>query len=219
VTDLVVIAKACIPGRVKTRLVPPLSLQQAADLAYTCLADTLLAMQELDVERRILYFDGTEDQTPPEAEGFELVPQVTGGLDQRLGHIFDLCRDSPMIMIGMDTPQVSAQLLQPMLDGVRDGRADAWFGAARDGGFWSLGMTHPDGSLIRGVPMSVRDTGRKQLSRLLRAGLRVEQLTPLIDVDYATDAMDVAELAPDTRFAESVRELLLQGDISASEAS
>jgi len=224
-TALVVIAKACIPGRVKTRLVPPLSFEQAADLAAACLADTLSAMRELDVERRILYFDGTVDEMPPEAAGFEFVPQVGGGLDQRLGHIFDLCSGSPMVMIGMDTPQVTADDLAPMLDGaVHEDGADAWFGGARDGGYWALGMTRPDGSLIRGVQMSVTDTGRLQLARLVDAGLRVEQLATLIDVDYASDALDVAAIAPHTLFASRVRELVGTGVLDsdgfdASEAS
>ncbi|THG30173.1 TIGR04282 family arsenosugar biosynthesis glycosyltransferase [Naasia lichenicola] len=219
-TDLVVIAKACIPGRVKTRLVPPLTFEQAAELAAASLADTLTAMQELDVERRILYFDGTEEHVPDGASGFEVVRQVGGGLDARLGHIFDYCHDSPMVMIGMDTPQVTAAALQPMLDDLAAGApTDAWFGPARDGGFWALGMARPDGSLIRGVPMSLSETGRLQYRRLIAAGLRVRQLAPLIDVDYASDAIDVAEIAPHGTFAARVDQLISRGLVAESAAS
>ena len=57
-TTIVVIAKECLPGRVKTRLHPPLSLEQAAALAAASLDDTLGALAALPATRRILAFDG-----------------------------------------------------------------------------------------------------------------------------------------------------------------
>jgi hypothetical protein len=84
------------------------------------------------------------------------------------------------------------------------GDADAVFGPARDGGFWLLGLRRPDPSLILGVPMSQTHTGRGQLSRLLRASLRVRLAPELIDVDTAADAHEVAQAAPDSRFAATL---------------
>ncbi|MFT2691077.1 DUF2064 domain-containing protein [Clavibacter zhangzhiyongii] len=83
--------------------------------------------------RRVLLFDGT---TPPaEAAGYDVIPQVAGDLDERLAAMFDAL-DGPVLLVGMDTPQLTADLLRPVLDSWADGARgpDAWFGPANDGG-------------------------------------------------------------------------------------
>jgi glycosyltransferase A (GT-A) superfamily protein (DUF2064 family) len=199
-TNLIIIAKETIPGRVKTRLHPPLSLEQAAELAAAAIQDTLAAVAELPATRRILAFDG--NLFPPRSESYEIVPQVSGDLDARLGAIFDEC-EGPTVLIGMDTPQVSASDLAPVFDDWPAG-VDAWFGPASDGGFWALALREPDGDLIRGVPMSRDDTGAQQLRRLHQAGLRVGFLPELTDVDTIANAREVADLAPDSSFAATL---------------
>lgn len=219
-TTLIVIAKETIPGKVKTRLHPPLSYEQAAEVAAAAIQDTLAAASAVDVDRRILYFDG--NLFPPGSEDYEVVPQGTGDLDVRLAHIFDHCT-GPTVLIGMDTPQLDAQVLRDMFarwaaeddDEATDaGTTDVFFGFANDGGFWTLGMREPDGSLIRGVPMSKDDTGRVQLDRLEAAGLSVSLVPELVDVDTIDDARTVATLAPHTRFAETLRRI--EGTTSAT---
>ncbi|MGN6324570.1 TIGR04282 family arsenosugar biosynthesis glycosyltransferase [Pseudolysinimonas sp.] len=200
-TDLVVIAKECLPGRVKTRLHPPFSLEEAAELAAASLDDTLDTLADLPFERRIIAFDGTTP--PPLARGWEVVPQCAGGLDERLAAVFDAI-DGPTVLVGMDTPQVEAGVLSAALPDWPDD-TDAVFGPAVDGGFWALGMREARGDLIRGVPMSQSDTGVRQLARLTAAGLRVRLLPPLLDVDDIGSARRVAEAAPDGRFAATLR--------------
>ena len=204
-TVFVVIAKECLPGRVKTRLHPPLSLEQAAELAAASLDDTLRAVADLPATRRVLAFDG--EIPPAAADGWEILPQVSGGLDERLAAIFDTF-DEPTVLIGMDTPQVTAALLAPIF--AADDTTDAWLGLAEDGGFWALAMHKPDGALILGVPMSRDDTGAVQLSRLTDAGLRVHQLPTLVDVDTIEDAHRVAADAPDGLFAGTFARQLAQ---------
>ncbi len=199
-TTIVVIAKEPLPGRVKTRLHPALSYEQAAVLAAASIADTLAAIAELPATRRILAFDGVVP--PVGTEGYEVIPQVAGGLYERLGAIFDTC-DGPTLLIGMDTPQVTAADLAPVFDEWRAG-VDAWFGPATDGGFWALALARPDGGLIRGVPMSREDTGFIQLARLRSAGLGIGLLRPLTDVDTIHNAWDVADAAPFGAFAATL---------------
>lgn len=194
-TALVVIAKACVPGRVKTRLHPPFTLQQAATIAAASLADTLAVAGRVPADRRILYFDG--DPTGISCDGFELVPQPKGPLDERLAAVFDLV-DEPTLLIGMDTPQVSPH------DVRWPDATDAVIGLAVDGGFWALGMREPRGDVIRGVPMSRSDTGARQRAALARAGLTVELLDTLRDVDSAPDAHTIAAAIPDSSFARAV---------------
>ncbi|MEJ1154534.1 TIGR04282 family arsenosugar biosynthesis glycosyltransferase [Microbacterium marmarense] len=196
-TAVVVIAKECVPGRVKTRLSPSFTPEQAAKIAAASLADTLETARGVAADRHILYFDGDATTTPH--EGFEVIAQPRGTLDERLGAIFDLI-DEPMLLIGMDTPQVKpAQLRWP-------DHTDVVFGPAADGGFWALGMREPRGDVIRGVAMSQADTGALQLAALERAALSVEHLVTLLDVDLAADAHSVAAEIPGSRFAHAVSE-------------
>ncbi|MFE1285876.1 DUF2064 domain-containing protein [Streptomyces sp. NPDC058751] len=192
-TTLLVIAKEPVPGRVKTRLTPPFTPREAAELAEAALADTLRAVAAAPASRRVLVLDGAPGPWMP--PGFDVLPQCVGTLDERLADAFGRCA-GPALLIGMDTPQVTPELLTVGFDG-----CDAWFGPADDGGFWALGLAAPDPRLLRGVPMSTSATGAVQRERLVAAGLRVRDLPRLRDVDTAADAHAVAALAPRGRFA------------------
>ena len=196
-TAIVLIAKETLPGKVKTRLHPPLTLEQAAVLAAASIADTLAAIAPLRASRRILLFDG--NHLPPGSEHYDVMTQVEGDLDLRLGAMFDEV-DGPTVLIGMDTPQVTADMLAPMFEPWPAG-VDAWFGPSTDGGFWALALANPTGDLLRGVPMSRDDTGRIQLDRLEAAGLHVAMLPALTDVDTIENAVEVAAIAPNGSFA------------------
>ncbi|MEU4286259.1 TIGR04282 family arsenosugar biosynthesis glycosyltransferase [Nocardiopsis dassonvillei] len=200
-TTLLVIAKEPVPGRVKTRLTPEYSPREAAAVAEAALADTLHTVRSLPASRRLLVLEGRPGPWLP--PGFEVVPQSGGGLDERLAHAFARC-SGPSLLIGMDTPQVTGELLGPALAPDAWERADAWFGPSEDGGFWALGLADPDPRLLRGVPMSTRHTGRFQRARLVDAGLRVRDLDVLTDVDTPRDAALVASLVPGSRFGRAV---------------
>ncbi|TKK84989.1 DUF2064 domain-containing protein [Herbidospora galbida] len=203
-TTLLVIAKQPVPGRVKTRLTPPFTPGEAAALAEAALADTLAAVLATPADRHVLVLDGSPGPwTPP---GFEIRPQCGGGLDERLAAAFAACA-GPALLIGMDTPQVTPDLLEPALD---FGGCEAWFGPADDGGFWALGLADPDPALLLGVPMSVPETGAAQLARLHGKGLAVGELPALRDVDTAADARVVAAQAPWSAFADLHARLALR---------
>lgn len=203
-STLVVIAKECLPGSVKTRMSPPLSPAGAARVAAASLDATLRTVREVRVDRHLLYVQGTP---PTSAAGFEIMAQPAGPLDVRLAALFDATTDRTLL-IGMDTPQVQSATLQAILDD--DSDADAWFGPATDGGFWALGMAVPRGDLIRGVGMSLPDTGATQRRRLTAAGLRTRDLPSVTDVDTIETACEVAELLPGSAFATVLAAELLQ---------
>ncbi|TDC45279.1 glycosyltransferase [Actinomadura sp. KC345] len=201
---MIVVAKEPVPGRVKTRLTPAYTPGEAAALAEASLRDTLAAVAAAAAGRRVLVLDGVPGRWLP--RGFTVLAQRGGGLDERLAGAFGgAYRGRPLVLIGMDTPQVTPALLN---DASRSlARHDAVFGPASDGGFWLLGLRRPDAALLRGVPMSRPDTGAVQLARLRAAGLDVAALPELTDVDTAADAERVAAGAAGTRFAAAVRAL------------
>lgn len=198
-TTVLVMAKAPVAGRVKTRLCPPWDLEQAATLAEAALADTLHAVLASGAERRVLALDG--DPGPWLPEGFEVEPQVGTSFAARLAHAWARV-EGPSIQIGMDTPQVTPAALDDGLGHVVGGRAA--LGLATDGGWWAIAMAGPAPDLFSDVPMSTAATGARQLEAMRRAGLEPHLLPELTDIDTVQDARDVAGLIPGSRTAAAV---------------
>jgi rSAM/selenodomain-associated transferase 1 len=211
---LIVIAKAPVPGRSKTRLTPPCTPEQAAALAEAALADTLHAVLATPAARRVLVLEGEPGAWLP--AGFEVVPQRGDGLDERLaagffdavGPVGDAATASggrgPALLVGMDTPQVTPADLAAGWAALTAPGTDAVLGHAPDGGYWAIGLRVQDPALFVGVPMSTESTGRDQEARLREHGLAVALLPELRDVDRIDDARAVAALAPQSRFARAL---------------
>jgi rSAM/selenodomain-associated transferase 1 len=195
---LVVMAKEPRPGRVKTRLCPPLQHAQAAALAESALADTLDAVAWTPAARRVLVLDGTPGSWLP--SGFEVIAQRGEGLGERLANA---ARDvgEALVLVGMDTPQLTRALLCDALAQLAAPGIDAVLGPTPDGGYWTIGLREPDPAVFDGVPMSTAGTGAAQRARLQQLGLTTAELDVLRDVDTYEDAAAVAALAPWTSFA------------------
>jgi len=201
---LIVIAKAPVPGRVKTRLCPPCTPVQAAALAEASLRDTLAAALRTRAARRVVALDGAPG--PWLADGFEVIPQRGSGLAERLASAFGDV-GGPAFLIGMDTPQVRPEWIDAGLDALSERHAA--FGASPDGGYWGIGLRRPDPAVFAGVPMSEHFTGAVQRARLAMLGLATALLRPLLDVDTFADALAVAREAPRSRFAAELAQLEL----------
>ncbi|WP_051426361.1 TIGR04282 family arsenosugar biosynthesis glycosyltransferase [Jiangella gansuensis] len=205
-THVLVVAKEPIPGRVKTRLCPPLDPAEAARVAAAALADTLDAVARCGADRRVVALDGRPGPWLP--AGFEVVPQVRGPLGVRLAAAWRRV-GGPGVQIGMDTPQVTPSLLDDALGLLTGGDSrTALLGPAEDGGWWALGLHRWWPGLFDGVPMSTAHTGARQADRLRSRGLTVTALPMLRDIDTAADAVAVADAAPGLRTAGVVRALL-----------
>jgi glycosyltransferase A (GT-A) superfamily protein (DUF2064 family) len=202
---VLVMAKEPVPGHVKTRLCPPCTADQAAELAEAALADTLEAIASCRAGRRLLALDGQPGPWLP--AGFEVFAQQGRGLDERLAAAWDHAA-GPGLQIGMDTPQVTAELLDDCLCRLAAKGNTAALGLAEDGGWWALGLRRSDPAVFLGVPMSTRRTGSAQKRRLRELGHDPVGLPRLRDVDHVDDARAVAEVAPGTRFAAAYRRVL-----------
>jgi glycosyltransferase A (GT-A) superfamily protein (DUF2064 family) len=202
IARILVIAKAPESGRSKTRLCPPCTAGQAAQLAEAALVDTLDAVAATPCGGRTIVLDGDPGEWLP--EGFEVLPQPEGGLGERLAFAFEKC-PAPALLIGMDTPQVSPGLLGGCLSRLDEPGVDAVIGLCPDGGFWAIGFSEQVAGAFEGVPMSSDLTGKAQFERLIELGLNVEELAVLSDVDYFTDAESVAREYPESGFARALR--------------
>ena len=198
---IAVLAKAPVPGRVKTRLCPPCSPAQAAAVARAALSDTLAAARRVDADRHVLVLDG--DPAGWDGYGLEVVPQRGDGLDERLTAAFaDL--GGRTLLVGMDTPQLLTGGLAAAVHALATAGPGAVLGLAEDGGFWAVGLPAPDHRAFLGVPMSQSGTGAAQQRRLESLADAVHPLPRQRDVDLWADARAVAELVPHGGFAQAV---------------
>lgn len=216
-TTLLVVAKAPQPGLVKTRLTPPLTPEEAADLAAAALLDTLDAVRSaaavLGGPTPVVAMAGDLGGAARSAElrrsltGFRVTGQRGAGLGERLraAHA-DAAALGPVVQIGMDTPQVTGDLLVGAASELE--RTEAVLGPATDGGWWLLGVrTASLAQVLSGVPMSTGSTGRLTAAALGAAGARVTLIGELRDVDHWADVRAVAAGVPDSRFAAAAASL------------
>jgi glycosyltransferase A (GT-A) superfamily protein (DUF2064 family) len=208
---VIVLAKSPVPGRVKTRLCPPATPRQAADLAAAALADTLAAARDVRSARVVVALDGVPDAALCAAlDGTTVLAQRGGRLGERIAAAHaDVALVFPgarTVQIGMDTPQCDPAVLGRCLDAVAGPNGpDALLGPAADGGWWALGLRDPrHAELIRHVPTSRADTGVRTRAALEAAGLSVAALPQLTDVDTMVDAHAVARAVPASRFAAAL---------------
>ena len=195
---ITVIAKEPVAGRVKTRLCPPLTPEEAAEVARACLADTFDAVRNAadrhDDVRAVALIDGAPGPWIP--AGFEIVSQRGSGLGERLAAGFDDL--GPGLIIGMDTPGADAHF-DAAIDALRNG--DDAIGLTFDGGYWGIALATVDAAVFDGVPMSSAGTGQHQLAQLAALGRRVVLLPPVHDLDTIDDLVPVAAEAPGGRLA------------------
>jgi rSAM/selenodomain-associated transferase 1 len=204
VTTVVVMAKEPRARRVKTRLCPPCTHEEAAGLAAAALADTFAAVDATSCSDRVLALDGSAGAWVP--EGWTVVPQLGDGLAERLDAVVQAI-DGPVLVVGMDTPQLTAELLDEACTRLEQPATDAVLGIATDGGFWTIGFRGERAGAFEGVTMSTNETGGQQRARLADLGLTVTELDQLRDVDTIDDAHAVAALIPSSRFARALNEM------------
>jgi glycosyltransferase A (GT-A) superfamily protein (DUF2064 family)/SAM-dependent methyltransferase len=194
---VVILAKEPTPGKVKTRLQTRFSAAEAAQLAAAAIRDTQRSVRASRALRRILCWDGDPSDF---ADGFEVTPQRVGALNDRLVGAFadiDRHRSARVLLIGMDTPQITSALLDADWED-----CDAVLGLSEDGGFWAIGLRTPDAAgVFAGIEMSTVRTGSAQLARLLSLGRSVKLLPPLRDIDEPADAAYVADRYPGLEFS------------------
>ena len=233
-TSIVVVAKAPVPGRVKTRLCPPLDLEQAATLAAAALLDTVDAVEEccrtgwttpvlaLTGDLRAAVSGSQIADRLRRAVAADLswrtVRQRGRTFGDRLHHAhLDGGAGHATLQIGMDTPQVSGALLADAVRALWQPGVDAVLGPTVDGGWWALGLRpHVSSAFLADVVMSTPETGAMTLEALRRKQLRIEILPTLTDVDTMSDALLVADLIPDSRFSAAMQFLSSPRKVTAA---
>ena len=182
---IMLFAKAPVPGRVKTRLVPPLTPAVAASLHAAFVRDTLESLETLtaivDVELHTdIVTDAWRDIVVPrqlqhEGDlGLKMLKALAGALDR--GH-------SPAFVLGSDSPSLPPAHLHTLMRL----NADISLGPTEDGGYYAIGATrvHPD--LFAGVRWSTPHTLNDTVHACAECGLTTELGAAWFDVDDPPD--------------------------------
>jgi uncharacterized protein len=210
-----VVAKAPVPGLAKTRLAASVGDRAAADIAAAALLDTLDAVAAAPVQARVVALTGDVDEACAAAEirhrleAFTVVPQRGDDFADRLANAHAdaaaAAGNSTVLQIGMDTPQVSAEILTECAGELLE--TQAVLGLADDGGWWVLGVSDAAmADCLRTVPMSQPDTGALTLAALYARGIKVHLVAELADVDTVDDVEAVRRVcAVGSRFVHATK--------------
>ncbi len=187
---LLVVAKQPVPGQTKTRLCPPLTPIQAADLYECFLLDTLDTMRRVQDVRRVIGYlpEDAESYFSRLAPDMGLVCQQGDSLGERLDNLISaaLAGGSPRaVVMDSDSPTLPAAYVALAFE--RLNGADVVLGPTMDGGYYLIGMKLPQPHLLRKVKMSTAHVLADTLKLAKASGLAVSLLPTWYDVDTIAD--------------------------------
>jgi rSAM/selenodomain-associated transferase 1 len=215
---VLIVAKAPAAGRSKTRLVPPLTPLQAADIQRALLLDTLDACREEVAATGLLY--AHEEEAAALAElagpGARLILQRGRGLGDALsGAMSRLLPDGPVALVSADVPGVPQGSLRRAFETLEAG-ADVVLGPALDGGYWLIAMRAFHEAPFREIPWSTPAALGVTVKRCEEAGLDVQLLEPWRDVDTVVDLellLESVDALPAERTRTLLRDLVAIGTL------
>jgi rSAM/selenodomain-associated transferase 1 len=214
---LIVVVKRPQAGRTKTRLCPPLSPQQAAELYACFMVDTLALMAGVHgVDPIIAYAPHTAEAyfRSLADTAFSLLPQVGTTLGGRLNHVLNRCLANgydQVAVMNSDSPNMPPQYLREAFARLDGPAVDVVLGPTEDGGYYLIGLKRPCPPLFD-VTMSTPTVLQETLALARAAGLRAECLPTWYDVDTVHDLErligELADLPEDV--AVATRRFLVQ---------
>jgi len=190
-TRILIFAKAPVPGRVKTRLIPALGAMGAARLARRMLEDTLakaldagIGPVELCACPAINAADWADFPLP---QGVETSEQGAGDLGERMARasLRALTHNDRLLLIGTDCPDLSAQHLRAAAAALDDHEAAIY--PALDGGYPLLGLRSFHPSLFADIPWSTPVVAELTLARMQALQWRIWLGETLADIDDPAD--------------------------------
>ncbi|MFC1881596.1 TIGR04282 family arsenosugar biosynthesis glycosyltransferase [Thermodesulfobacteriota bacterium] len=193
---LVVVAKAPVPGEVKTRLYPDLTIDEATNL-YSCfIQDRIKEIGNLTaIDLAVSYTPADSKQyfTRFISNGFHLFPQRGKDLGERLSNIFEdkLAEEYDAVsIIDSDTPDLPRSIVEQSFQLLMSNGVDAVFGPCEDGGYYLVGMRKPHPELFQDVPWSTEAVLEITLERAAKLGIRTKLLPGWNDLDTFEDLID-----------------------------
>jgi rSAM/selenodomain-associated transferase 1 len=189
---IIVMAKAPLPGTVKTRLSGAYSDVEIVALASAFLADTVAAAKLIGPHVFIAYSPegGRSIIEPIAGGGVEWICQLGADLGERMYAAFAEAFEqgfTPLVIVGTDSPHMPTASYQAAMEILQGREADIVLGPADDGGFTLIGVSAPNPALFEGVLWSGPTVLKQTTENAERAGLQVRTIAPWYDVDTPED--------------------------------
>jgi len=192
-TALIVMAKAPVAGLAKTRLIPALGADGAAQLAHRLLVHTLNEAAGLQADHWELCVSPDTGhlafkQAVAKANGeLKLTFQGEGDLGERMHRAFErvLRAHGKVLLIGTDAPALTRDVLGLAQAALND--HEAVFVPAMDGGYALVGLTRPMPSLFQAITWSTPQVMADTRLRARRAQVKWTELAPVHDIDEPPD--------------------------------
>src|SRR5215470_13693974 len=211
-----IMAKAPRAGEVKTRLCPPLSLADAAELYSRFLLDKIDQVRSLKATSLAIAYAPAEARAFFEkvAPGFVLVDQRGADLGERLANSLGELLDGGyrgVLAIDSDTPTLPLGFLQQAIDLVMRPEIDVVLGPTEDGGYYLIGLRTVHRELFEAMAWSTNQVLGETVRRSDAKGLRVAYLPVWYDIDTPDDLVRLqAALKASENAARHTREFLLE---------
>ena len=189
--QVAVLAKAPIPGLAKTRLIPALGAQGAAQLQRNMTRRTIRLALDAGLGA-VTIWCAPHARHPffrslGKTVGVECLVQASGDLGDRMHTAFRLhCTQGPLLLIGTDCPPLTASHLRQAARALVQGE-DAVFFPAEDGGYVLVGLRQPQPELFRDIAWSTSSVMAETRERARAAGLLIREYDPLWDIDVPAD--------------------------------
>jgi len=208
---VIVFARDPQPGRVKTRLVPVLGPEGAAQLQAAMTEHCLSQLARLDgVEVQLWCDPVTVSPFFDACRGrwrLSLHAQRGDDLGQRMLYAFDSqAYRRPVVLIGTDWPVIDPDLVQEAADALSPGGKEAVFAPARDGGYVMVGLRRPVPELFRDMPWGTDQVMRLTRQRLREQDIDWRELPMQWDVDRPEDLARLRSMGLGDWIPEVVRE-------------
>lgn len=190
---LIVFTRFPEPGKTKTRLIPILGAEGAAQLQREMTQHTMelatAAAKRLDAAVDIRY-DGGDERQMSDWLGTELPihTQGDGDLGARMARSFDdafQAGDDAVVIIGTDCPGLTPELVGAAFDALDE--TDLVLGPANDGGYYLIGLRRSIPQLFVDIPWGTGEVREKTIVVARQLDLSVHLLEPLDDVDRPED--------------------------------
>lgn len=188
---LVIMLKAPRPGSVKTRLVPPLSHEEAAGL-YRCflldIFNSVLRLKGVSVYAAYAP-EGWEDLTGLIPNDVEAFPQEGRGLGRRILNVFKRLfaeGHEKITVIGSDSPDLPLDCIKEAF-ALLDERVKLVLGPAEDGGYYLVAMNGSNYRLFTGIRWSTKDALQDTIKKARHYSIEFKLLGPWHDIDTAED--------------------------------
>ena len=190
---LIIYSRYPEPGKTKTRMIPALGAEGAAQLQRRMTEHTLETARKSKSDRDIsieVHFAGGNEQLMSDWLGKDIkhIPQVFGDLGDKMNYSFTQSLDfnsQRVVIIGIDCPDINIDILNNAFNSLQNN--DLVLGVAEDGGYYLIGLNKTIPQLFQSIDWGTEKVLNQTKAIAQRLNLKTKYLTTLSDIDRPED--------------------------------